>query len=329
MQTPRRLVLTVATLGLAQVLGGLELLLPARLFKVESPILGPFETPLTSTQFDIGPVLITGDHMLVAGVVPIVVIALALFLRRSLAGTAIRAAAENTDRARLLGVPVRNLTTLVWALAGALAALTFVLRAPFLGATPSAIAGPAVMLAALAAAVVARMESMPKAFAAAVVLGIIDQIVRWNTTSPELVDVVLFMVIVGSLLLQRGRSRAHDSDGGWRDADFIRPLAPAIASLRSVRAVKAAGLLALLAACVVIPIQVGPGSANTLSIMTIWAVVAVSLVVLTGWAGQISLGQFAIVGVGAIVAGNLDFAMERGLLRHARGGCCGAVRSQR
>ncbi|MGB6058377.1 MAG: ATP-binding cassette domain-containing protein, partial [Microthrixaceae bacterium] len=47
------------------------------------------------------------------------------------------------------------------------------------------------------------------------------------------------------------------------------------------------------------------GTANTLSIMTIWAVVAVSLVILTGWAGQISLGQFAIVGVGAIVAGNL------------------------
>lgn len=300
-----RLVLTVATLGLAQVVGGLELFLPDRIFKVESPILGSFQTPLTSTQFDLGPVVITGDHMLVAAVVPVVVAALAWFLRGSLAGTAIRAAAENTDRARLLGIPVKNLTTLVWALAGALAALTFVLRAPFLGATPSAIAGPAVMLAALAAAVVARMESMPRAFAAAVILGVVDQVVRWNTTSPELVDVVLLVVIVGSLLLQRGRSRAHDSDGGWRDAEFIRPLAPAIAALRTVRVVKALALLGLLAACVIIPIQVGPGTANTLSIMTIWAVVAVSLVILTGWAGQISLGQFAIVGVGAIVAGNL------------------------
>ncbi len=300
-----RLVLTVATLGLAQVIGGVELLLPEKIFEVESPILPSFESPLTSTQFELGPVVITGDHMLVAVAVPVVVALLAWFLLRSLAGTAIRAAAENTDRARLLGVPVKNLTTLVWAIAGALAALTFVLRAPFLGATPSAIAGPAVMLAALAAAVVARMESMPKAFFAAVVLGVIDQMVRWNMSSPELVDVVLLVVIVGSLLLQRGRSRAHDSDGGWRDAEFIRPLAPAIASLRSVRITKALGLFALVAACVIIPIQVGPGTANTLSIMTIWAVVAVSLVILTGWAGQISLGQFAIVGVGAIVAGNL------------------------
>jgi len=301
-----RLVLTVATIGLAQVLGGLELALPQRLFDVESLVLGAFETPLTSTRLTLGPVIITGDHLVAAAVVPVVVGALAWFLTRSLTGTAIRASAENSDRARLLGVPVRDLTTVVWALAAALAALTFVLRAPFLGATPSAIAGPAVMLPALAAAVVARMESMPVAFGAAVGLGVVDQIVRWNTSSPELVDVVLLVVIVAALLLRRGsRSRAHDADGGWRDAELVRPLAPAIAALRSVRITKALGLALLLGAAVLVPLLVGPGTANSLSIMAIWGLVAVSLVVLTGWGGQISLGQFALVGVGAIVAGNL------------------------
>jgi ABC-type branched-subunit amino acid transport system ATPase component/ABC-type branched-subunit amino acid transport system permease subunit len=300
-----RLVLTVATIGLAQLLGGLELAIPKFVFDVESPVLGAYVTPLSSTTFELGPIIITGDHLLVAAVVPVVVLALAWFLRRSLAGTAIRAASENTDRARLLGVPVRSLTTLVWMLAGALAALTFILRAPFLGATPSAIAGPAVLLPALAAAVVARMESMPVAFASAVALGVVDQLVRWNTTSPELVDVVLLAVIVAALLLRRpGGSRAHDADGGWRDAELIRPIAPAIARLRAVRWTKAAGLVVLVALCVVVPLQVGPGTAYSLSIMAIWALVAVSLVVLTGWAGQISLGQFALVGVGAIVAGN-------------------------
>jgi ABC-type branched-subunit amino acid transport system ATPase component/ABC-type branched-subunit amino acid transport system permease subunit len=304
-QAPR-LVLTVATIGLAQLLGGLELGIPKFLFGVESPVLGAFETPLTSTTVVLGPVVVTGDHLLAAAVVPVVVLALAWFLRRSLAGTAIRAAAENTDRARLLGVPVRRITTLVWVLAGALAALTFVLRAPFLGATPSAIAGPAVLLPALAAAVVGRMESMPVTFAAAVSLGIVDQLVRWNTTSPELVDVVLLVVIVGALLLQRGPgSRAFDADGGWREAELIRPVAPAVAALRSVRVARAAGLVALVAALVLGPLLVGEGTAYSLSIMAVWGLVAVSLVVLTGWGGQISLGQFALVGVGAIVAGNL------------------------
>ena len=304
-QSPR-LVLTVATIGLAQVLGGVELAVPKALFGLDAYILGAFATPLSDTQIELGAVIITGDHLLVAAVVPVVVGALAWFMRRSLAGTAIRAASENTERARLLGVPVRNLTTLVWMLAGGLAALTFVLKAPFLGATPAAIAGPAVMLPALAAAVVARMESMPVAFVAAVVLGVVDQVVRWNTTSPELVDVVLLAVIVVSLLARRGaRSRAHDADGGWRDADLIRRLPAEIASLRPVRAARWVGLLALVAAAVVVPLLVGPGTANTLAVMAVWGLVAVSLVVLTGWAGQISLGQFAFVGVGAIVAGNL------------------------
>src|SRR2546423_11055602 len=41
------------------------------------------------------------------------------------------------------------------------------------------------------------------------------------------------------------------------------------------------------------------------SVTLVYAIVAVSLVVLTGWAGQISLGQFAIAGLGATVTGDL------------------------
>src|SRR5690606_23474671 len=97
----------------------------------------------------------------------------------------------------------------------------------------------------------------------------------------------------------------HDADGGWRDAELIRRLPAEVARLPLVRWGRRAGLLLLVGAAVVVPLQVGPGTANSLSIMAIWGLVAVSLVVLTGWAGQISLGQFAFVGVGAIVAGNL------------------------
>jgi branched-chain amino acid transport system permease protein len=42
-----------------------------------------------------------------------------------------------------------------------------------------------------------------------------------------------------------------------------------------------------------------------MSVALVWGIVAISLVVLTGWGGNISLGQFAFVGVGAIVTGNL------------------------
>ena len=301
-----RLVLTVATIGLAQLLGGVELLVPERVFGADGLVLGAFETPLSGLSFEVGPALITGNHLLAVAVVPVVVGALAWFLRRSLVGTAVRAAAENTDRARLLGIPVRNITTVVWALAGGLAALTFVLQAPFLGASPAAAAGPAILLPALAAAIVARMESLPVAFVTAVVLGVVAELVRWNTDTPALLDVVLLVVILVALLVGEGRrSRAFDADAGWRNAELIRRIHPAVARLRTVRVARWATMVVLLAAAVWVPTQLSPSNAFSLSVVAVWAMVAVSLVVLTGWAGQISLGQFAIVGAAAIVAGNL------------------------
>src|SRR5204863_4637915 len=39
--------------------------------------------------------------------------------------------------------------------------------------------------------------------------------------------------------------------------------------------------------------------------MVLYAIIGISLVILTGWAGQISLGQYAIAGVGSAVAGGL------------------------
>jgi ABC-type branched-subunit amino acid transport system ATPase component/branched-subunit amino acid ABC-type transport system permease component len=301
-----KLVLTVATLGLSQLLGGLELVIGTEVFGQTPLIIPPFETPLSELAFDLGPVQITGNDLLPLVVVPVVVGALAWFMQRSLAGLGIRAAAENTERARLLGIPVRRLTTGVWALAGMLAALTLVLRAPDFGLAPSVSLGPAILLPALAAAIVARMESMPRAFAAAMVIGVIDQAFRWNSNTPSALTVVTLVIILIALLFQRrGASRAYDADGGWKDAELIRPLHPSVASLTPIRVAKVLGAVAVVAAAVLVPLVLESSAAFTASIMVVWAIIGVSLVVLTGWSGQISLGQFGIVGAAAIVGGNL------------------------
>lgn len=301
-----RLVLTVATIGLAQLLGGLELGLAERMFGDVPLIVAPFETPLSSMTVTIGSVILNGNDLLPLAVVPVVVGLLAWFMQRSLAGQGIRAAAENTERARLLGIPVRRLTTLVWALAGLLAALTLVLRAPSLGMAPSVTLGPALLLPALAAAIVARMESMPVAFGAAMMIGVIEQTLRWNTDTPSLLSVMTLVIILLALLVQRrGASRAYDSDGTWRDTELIAKLHPSVAALGAVKAAKVIVGVAVLAAAVLVPLVLEPGAAFTGSIMVVWAIVGVSLVVLTGWGGQISLGQFGIVGAASIVGGNL------------------------
>ena len=300
-----RLVLTVATIGLAQVLGGMELLLPT-FFGGKAGPLGGFASPLHHKVLELDPVIFTGDHVLILAVVPLVIAALVWFLNRTDAGIAMRAAAENLDRARLLGIPVAKLSTLVWVVGGGLSALTYVLTVPSKGAVPTGLAGPGLLLPALAAAVLARMESLPVAFFAAAALGALEQLVFWSGNVPSAADVVFLLVILGGLLFRRDRmGRLSDTSSSWTDTAVARPVPYELRHLPEVRIAKGLFYGVLAVAAVVAPFVFGSSATTTLSLTLVWAMVAVSLVVLTGWGGHISLGQFAIVGVGAVTAGNM------------------------
>jgi ABC-type branched-subunit amino acid transport system ATPase component/branched-subunit amino acid ABC-type transport system permease component len=303
--TASRLVLTVATIGLAQVLGGAEMLVPVLFGR--SPLVPAFATPLTRLQFDIHPLVLTGNDLLIVAVVPAVLAALSWFLLRTDEGRAVRAIAENTERALLLGIPVRRLSTLVWAIVGGLAALTVVLRAPGQGLTIDAAAGPAVLLPALAAAVVAGMGSLPAAFGAGVALGVFDQIVRWNTSQQAVTTVVFCAVILMALLVRRrDRSRAEGADeSSWSLVGRARPLPAAVAALPEVRLARAALVAAVAGVAVILPFVASPSQTNRVSATLILGMAALSLVVLTGWSGTVSLGQAGLVGVGGVVAANL------------------------
>ncbi len=300
-----RLVLTVATIGLAQVLGGMELLMPT-FFGGQSGPLGGFASPMRRGVLTIEPVIFTGDHVLILVIVPVVIGALTWFLGRTDAGIAMRAAAENLDRARLLGIPVAKLSTLVWVVGGGLSALTYVLTVPSKGAVPTGLAGPGLLLPALAAAVLARMHSLPVAFFAAIGLGALEQVVFWSGNVPSAADVVFLLVILGGLLFRRDRmGRLSDTSSSWTDTAVARPVPFELRRLPEVRIAKVVlyGLLA--AGAIAAPFVYGSSATTTLSLTLVWAMVAISLVVLTGWGGHISLGQFAIVGVGAVSAGNM------------------------
>jgi branched-chain amino acid transport system permease protein len=303
-----RLILTVASIGLAQLLGGLELLGSEAIGFTS--LVGGFSDRIpgdVSVTIDVA--VFRTDQFLIMAMVPLVIAGLAWFLLRTDAGIAVRAAAENADRALLAGIPIRRLSTIVWMIAGGLATLTYILKAPFTGIAPGVAAnGPTVLLPGLAAAVVARMESLPVAFGAGVALGIMEQVVRWNTSgTPSFQNVVFLVVIIGALLLQKGSlSRAKAGiTSSWSATGVVKPTPRQLRTLPEVRFVKAALLLAVAAVMVFVPQGWSASSQLTAAFAIIWAMVGVSLVVLTGWGGNISLGQFGLVGVGAIVAGNL------------------------
>ncbi len=306
-KTSSRLILTVASIGIGQVLSVIELLISQHALGFVS-LTGGFTIPL-NLSIDLGVKTLRGDEILIMMVIPPILAGLAWFLLRTDVGIAVRAAAENSDRALLLGIPIKRLSTIVWMVAGALAALTFVLKAPFSGVVPGAVStGPVVLLPALAAAVVARMESLPMAFAAGIGLGVMEQVVAWNTSgSPTLQNALFLVVILVALLLQRGKlSRAEESGASsWSATSVLKPIPEELRKLPEVVATKWVGAVLVVLAFVLIPATWGPSNQYLAALAIVWAITAVSLVVLTGWGGHISLGQFAIVAVGALVAGNL------------------------
>jgi branched-chain amino acid transport system permease protein len=322
-RTSSRLILTVASIGIAQILSVIELLIATKVLGFVA-LTGGFTIPLDLT-FDLGVKTLTGDEILIGMIIPPVLAGLAWFLLRTDVGIAVRAAAENADRALLLGIPIKRLSTIVWMVAGGLAALTFVLKAPFSGVVPGvASTGPVVLLPALAAAVVARMESLPVAFAAGVGLGVVEQVVRWNTSgSPTFQNMVFLVIILAALLLQRGKlSRAEESGGSsWSATAVLKPIPEELRRLPEVVWSKRVVLTAVGLALLLVPSFWGPSNQFLAAVAMVWGMAAVSLVILTGWGGHISLGQFAIVGVGALVAGNLiaDYNLDYLLVLLASG----------
>lgn len=301
-----RLILAVATIGVAQILNGVSVQMPLWFSGGAGVIVRegetPFRTPFTA-HFNIGTFRFFSDDILVMLLVPVIMLGLTIFLRYTDYGVAIRASAENSDRAHLLGMPVGRLSTIVWGIAGLLSAVAVILRVQLVGfASFTGISGggPSLLLRTLAAAVIARMENMAVAVTAAIGIGIFERWASWTYASGTYADAMLVGVILVALIVQRGKfTRAAETGiSTWRALREVRPIPTELRRLPEVRA-GLAGLAVLLAGFVLaFPLFATPDREELAALVFIYALVAISLVVLTGWVGQISLGQWALVGFG-------------------------------
>ena len=329
-----RLILTVATILLAQVLIGFQVLMPA-LFRAD--IVSPnFPTPFT-WRFSIPdptgsspPVIFDGNHLLAILAVPVVVIALTIFLRGTAVGKAARAVADNAERASLLGIPVRRVSTIVWIMAAGLSALGALLRAPTVGLSVTGGAfGASLLVRALAPAVVARMENLRTTFVAALVLGIIDQAAFYRTLDESISNTILFVIILGALLLQRRGlvARADDVEAGtWQSVKEIRPVPKELKGVPEVKFGFPALVIGGLVALIIYSAFATNFRLEGITLIMIYGIIGISLVILTGWAGQVSLGQIGFVAVGGAVCGRLVLDNEMNLLLAlVIGGLVGAV----
>ena len=293
-----RLVLLIATVGLGKIVAFGKLSLPSVI--APGPIAAPFEAVWTPTAH----IRLQAREITVLIVVPVLIAALAWFMVRTRFGLAVRASASNPDTARLYGISPRRTSTVVWTVSGAFAAATAILLAPLQGinaaqAGTAAIAEP-LLLRVLVVSLLARMRSLPGVLAGGVAVGVAEQLVRANAPSADrsVVDLYLFAAVLVAVLLAVRGGRA---EGGWSLSPRSRTATAAAGSpwwARRIDALGLAGLFALLAA-----LGLWLSSSSALFAWTgivLFAMVALSLSVLTGWAGQLSLGQYAFVGLGGM-----------------------------
>jgi branched-chain amino acid transport system permease protein len=304
-----RLLLTVALLAVVQVLALVNERVAARLVSDRS-IPSRVNTPFRSLSWvdGRGAPIITGDQIAALVAVAIAVSTVWWFLYRTRVGVATRAAAENLDRASALAVPVHRLHVGIWAAAGAIGAITVFFHVPLVGVPIDPTLGPTVTLFVVAAAIVARLDSIAGAFGAGIAIGILEQASVAKVGSAHMSSLLVLAFVLIALLARRASPeddvarREHDA---WTATADPPRLSRAVSQLPRVRVARGALGAVVALATLAAPFAVSAGQLGKLTLIPLTAIVALSLVVLTGWGGQVSLGQFAFAGVGAGISGGL------------------------
>lgn len=289
---------TIVTLGWLLVLtGGVGLIYGDTVATQQ-----PAQVLPSGIAIDIGIKKYGWDQVTVLLVAAALVVALAWFFRATALGTATRAVSEAPDAARLLGISVDRVNLVAWGIGGATSGLAGVLITPLLQKLDTTTL-VVFTVQALAAALVGRLSSMPLTLAGGLALGIVQPVVHTFTDRhiPGIHggtdELTAFIVVLVALLLFR-RTGRRDSVGGGLAPSPIRPLPRGWTALAFAGGVALVGL--------VLPLLVDDiGNLSRVSIAqtAVWAIAVLSLVLLVGVVGQVSVCQAVFMGVGAFGAG--------------------------
>ena len=300
LRTAPRVVVLVSTIGIAGLAQTIAVEIPA-----PTDTSAHYPSAFGGT-WNVGGVTIHGSDLSILILAPLAILALSWFLDRTTLGKTVAACATNPWLARLSAVSPKFVSTLVWTLAGGLATLSLVLIG---GATSTAAAlgnlGPQTLSEALAAAVIASFRSIRIAVVAAVAIGVMQSVLTFNyITVPGVTNVVLLIIVFVAVIFAK-REDAESSQV-FAFSPRVRPIPQRLRSFWWARNLNKAGLLGLGLLAVLLPLIVTqPSRQQLFTAVLAWAICASSLTVLTGWLGQLSLGQMAFAGLAALFAARL------------------------
>lgn len=291
------LILVVATLAVDEIIR-------FSLTKLASPLPRTVPPLATKPTIMVGGIIVPAHRLLILVVSLGISLLLAFFLRRSLFGVAVRAAAEDLTAVRLRGVSAAKVTTFTWGVSAALSTVAGVLAAPLLGLSPYFM--NLVLIRAFAAALLGGFTSLGGALVGGIVVGVMESHVQRFTTVPGAVEAAVFVIVVAVLLLRphglfgtRQAERQAFFLSGRRGLQVRRPLPTFSPALQRAIGPAAVGL------AVIIALNVRGYYAFVGTVVVVYASVGVSMYILAGLAGQLSVGHSALMGIGGFGAGIL------------------------
>ena len=259
-----------------------------------------FPQPSGMPTGTIGALRITPAFAAQAILSPILLIGLGLFLWRSRTGLAIRAAASSSDAASTAGVPSRSMSVLAWAIAGGVAAFSVTLIIPTKGVVTPETLGPELLIRGLAAAAIARFTNYAVAIGVATTIGVVEQVFATNPEARGLIELVVLAAVIIALLSSAPALRAPLEN--WGQRSLPRSLPAAYRRIPSIRVITPIAAIATFLAALWVPFVANGSQALDATIVICLAIVGVSVVIVTGLGGQLSLAQFAYAAVGAAVS---------------------------
>ncbi|MEQ8841013.1 MAG: ABC transporter permease [Acidimicrobiales bacterium] len=275
----------VASLGLMTYLIGV---MQVR-FPTNGAVSNVLEGPLPNDLVTFGNVSINADRYLLAGGVVAAAIAISLMGKFTNFGLATRANAENETGAVLLGIHADRISALNWMLASVLAGAAMILAAPILNnldpPTTSLLVVPA-----LGAALLGRFSSIGIAAAAGIGIGMLMSEIQaaqseWDALKGiGLQQGLPFIIVLIALTLRSDRTVGR--------GDLPSSRLPPAPSPRLTMPVT----LAFVIAGVVGLFTLESDWRNAIILTSIASIMALSVVLLTGFVGQISLATFALAG---------------------------------
>jgi branched-chain amino acid transport system permease protein len=253
---------------------------------------------------------VDGQDLTVVLVTAVVLIAVVTLIRFTGLGLQMRASVESRRLVQLNGVNADRVVSVAWGASSFLAGLSGVLLAPYFPQVQSE-AYITLMVAAIAVAACASLRSLPLAALFGVLLGVASLLLQgYLPTESIFYSSVLpslpFIVLVIALLFNPGLKKLDDDKDPLASVD--PPVPPPAATVRppQVQRVTQVAWYLLLGAFVVSMLTWMPRNwENVFNSGLAFATVFLSITLITGMGGQLSLAQGTLAGVGAFTAAQL------------------------